>query len=81
MPSQIVLPIIYFFVITSSVVMAAVPFQSIEKGYYSGIKETMNDVYKSNKQFLVFWNRHTSHISPTPEAPSIDLYGGGANAR
>jgi len=73
MPSQIVVLIAYFFVITSSVVMAAVPFQSIEKGHSSGIKEAMNDVYKSNQQFGEFWNRHTSHISPTPEVPAIDF--------
>jgi len=53
--------------------MAAVPFHSIEKGHYSGIKETINDVYKSNQQFGEFWNRHTSHISPTPEVPAIDF--------
>ena len=53
--------------------MAAVPFQSIEKGHSSGIKEAMNDVYKSNQQFGEFWDRHTSHISPTPEVPSIDF--------
>lgn len=53
--------------------MAAIPFQSIEKGHSSGIKETMNDVYKSNKQFVDFWDRHTSHISPTPAVPAIDF--------
>ena len=53
--------------------MAAVPFQSIEKGHSSGIKEAMNDVYKSNQQFIDFWDRHTSHISPTSEVPVIDF--------
>jgi len=48
-------------------------FETIEHGYYSGIKESGSQVFRSSSKFEVFWNRHVMGISPKPSLPNVDF--------
>ena len=53
--------------------ITSLEFDTIEKGFFSGITEKKNLVIRTQDQRAKLWNKHTSIRIPPPEAPAIDF--------
>eukprot|EP00586_Coscinodiscus_wailesii_P006740 CAMPEP_0172482208 /NCGR_PEP_ID=MMETSP1066-20121228/8458_1 /TAXON_ID=671091 /ORGANISM="Coscinodiscus wailesii, Strain CCMP2513" /LENGTH=73 /DNA_ID=CAMNT_0013245139 /DNA_START=48 /DNA_END=266 /DNA_ORIENTATION=+ len=40
------------------------PYETIEHGDYSGLKDPITEIYRSKHDFGTFWNMHCSDTSP-----------------
>lgn len=49
------------------------PFQTIDKGHNSGIKDALTEVYRTRQDFETFWTRHGSTSDPPPNVPDVDF--------
>jgi len=54
-------------------VSANLDFQTIDEGYYSGIRTKMNRVYRTHQGFSNMWARHSSTVRPEPPLPSMNF--------
>lgn len=52
---------------------ASVPFQTMDQGVYSGIKDAFTDVYRTRQEYEAFWERHGSDRNPPPNIPLVDF--------
>jgi len=52
---------------------AAMSFESIERGTYSGIKEARTELIRSADAFRTFWGEHGSGTNPPPPLPAVDF--------
>lgn len=48
-------------------------FTTVDKGYYSGIEESMTVIITDPVAFAALWARHVSGQSPTPPVPAVDF--------
>lgn len=48
-------------------------FTTIEQDFYSGIRITVADAFKTESRFRSFWKSHKSNDSPPPSLPNIDF--------
>jgi hypothetical protein len=49
------------------------PFETIDKGEYSGITELSEIVINGQDQWMGVWQEHTSNIYPPPPPPPVDF--------
>jgi hypothetical protein len=50
-----------------------VSFQTVEKGFYSGVKEPLQIIIRDQAEWKSLWQRHTSIKGNQPPAPVIDF--------
>lgn len=58
---------------TVSLAQTAVPFTTIDKGFYSGVREPLQVVISSQEEWATLWSRHASGRRPAPSPPLIDF--------
>eukprot|EP00592_Proboscia_alata_P009567 CAMPEP_0194362314 /NCGR_PEP_ID=MMETSP0174-20130528/10053_1 /TAXON_ID=216777 /ORGANISM="Proboscia alata, Strain PI-D3" /LENGTH=165 /DNA_ID=CAMNT_0039135101 /DNA_START=59 /DNA_END=556 /DNA_ORIENTATION=+ len=56
----------------------SVSFTTIDKGYFSGIDDRVEKIFRTNDEFDQFWLEHKSIIYPVPLEPNIDFEGDNA---
>jgi hypothetical protein len=49
------------------------PIDTVEKGYRSGVRESLQVVIRNQDEWNAFWKRHSAIETNPPPAPSIDF--------
>ena len=49
------------------------PMDTVEKGYRSGVRESLQVVIRNQDEWNAFWKRHSAIETNPPPAPSIDF--------
>lgn len=56
-----------------SLAQTAVPLTTIQKGFYSGVREPLQVVIRDQQQWVALWARHSSIRDKPPPPPSVDF--------
>ena len=50
-----------------------IPFSTVQKGHYSGVREPLKIVIQTQEQWVAFWTRHVSIKANPPPPPCVDF--------
>lgn len=58
---------------TVSLAQTPVPFTTVDKGFYSGVREPLQVIIREQEEWTTLWSRHASGRRPAPSSPLIDF--------